>query len=91
MIPLKNDNYDFLYLGYGNKSNMSYKVCPKCQSEMKWSHHYGILRSEKPSLFGGQLFDLAMICSKCGFIEFYLDSKNLKKLQKLEETERGWD
>ena len=67
---------------------LSYKVCPKCQSEMQWSRHYGILKSEKVSLFGGQLFDLAMICSKCGFIEFYLDSDSLKKLQK--EVKSDW-
>ena len=58
---------------------------------MRWSQHYGVLRSERPSLFGGQLFDLAMICSKCGFIEFYLDAKSLKKLQKQEESEPRWD
>ena len=56
---------------------------------MRWSHHYGVLRSERPSLFGGQLFELAMICSKCGFIEFYLDSESLKKLQK-EESKSDW-
>jgi hypothetical protein len=56
---------------------------------MKLSHHYGILKSEKPSLFGGELFDLAMICSKCGFIEFYLDSDSLKKLQKKVKSDWG--
>ena len=55
---------------------------------MKWSRHYGILKSEKASIFGGQLVDLAMICSKCGFVEFYLDSDSLKKLQK--EVKSDW-
>ena len=63
---------------------MSYTACSKCQSEMKWSHHYGILKSERPSLFSNHIFDLAMICPKCGFIEFYLDQDSLKKLQKEE-------
>ena len=60
---------------------MSYTVCPKCQSEMKWSHHFGALKSEKSGLFGGLIFDRTKICLKCGYIEFYLDSLNLKKLQ----------
>ena len=62
---------------------MSYKVCPKCQSEMAWSRHYGRISSEKPSLFGSnELLDLAMICINCGFVEFYLDQETLKKLKK---------
>ncbi len=63
---------------------MSYTICSKCQSEMKWSHHYGTLKSGNPSLFSHEIFELAMICSKCGFIEFYLDPDSLKKLQKEE-------
>lgn len=60
---------------------LSYSVCPKCQSEMKWSHHFGVLKSEKAGLFGGLMLDRAKICSRCGYIEFYLDSKSLQKLQ----------
>ena len=63
---------------------MSYTACPKCQSEMKWSHHFGVLKSEKSPLFGGIMLDHAKICLKCGYIEFYLDSENVKKLQESE-------
>jgi hypothetical protein len=48
---------------------------------MKWSHHFGVLKSEKSPLFGEIMLDRAKICLKCGYIEFYLDSENVKKLQ----------
>jgi hypothetical protein len=48
---------------------------------MKWSHHFGVLKSEKAGFFGGLMLDRAKICSRCGYIEFYLDSKSLQKLQ----------
>ena len=63
---------------------LSYTVCPKCQSEMRWSQHFGVLKNEKSPLFGGIMLDRAKICLKCGYIEFYLDSENVKKLQKIE-------
>ena len=60
---------------------LSYSVCPKCQSEMRWSHHFGVLKDAKSGFFGGLMFDQAKICSKCGYVEFYLDSNSLKKLR----------
>ena len=56
---------------------------------MKWSHHFGVLKSEKSGLFGGLMLDRAKICSKCGYIELYLDSDSLTKLQ--EEQKSEWD
>ena len=56
---------------------------------MKWSRHFGALKSEKAGFFGGIMFDRAKICSKCGYIEFYLDAESLKKIQE-EESKSSW-
>lgn len=71
-------------MGDSELIKLSYSVCPKCQSEMKWSHHFGVLKSEQAGLFGGLMLDRAKICSKCGYIEFYLDAESLKKLKQSE-------